>query len=124
MKVAPALAWLLVCALAACASPPPPSPKMSDIMAQCDATTPFDAYVGCIKQNTRLYAKVPQDQVGLLNSFFAQLDALNEQVAKKKITYTEAKAGAYRAWESAHNAANMNRPVTCFDMGFGVTQCR
>ena len=115
---------LLVCVLSACAPAPPPTPKMSDIMAQCDATTPFDAYVGCIKQNTRLYARVPSDQVGLLNSFFAQLDALNEEVARHKITYVEAKAAAYRAWGSAHNAVQMNRPVTCIDMGGGVTQCR
>jgi hypothetical protein len=100
----------------------PQKVQMATVMAQCDTVIEFVPYVACIKRSYSAYGTAPGGQPVL--SFYAQLDAIAEQRTQNRITFLEAKAAAYRAYDETIGVANrVNRPVTCVDMGFGVVSC-
>lgn len=103
--------------LGACAQQPPKY-FMSNIMQQCDSVTVFSGYVKCIKDNYNVSGIDPASQD--VRSFYAQLDAINE----RPLSYVEAKAAAYRAYDATVGAGNRaNRGVLCLPIA-GTIICR
>ena len=109
-------------------------PSMSSVMSSCEGNTNFGRYVSCIKNN---YKRYPDRRI--TKAFYAQLDAINDDLKRGRISKPRAFADAHVAYENtigsdnARRAAsmqraqaiyNMNRPRTtnCNTMG-GYTNC-
>ena len=102
-------AFFAVFTIAACGGSPF-APRMSSVMDSCDNGSSFSEYVKCIKTN---YSRKPNHRD--VKAFYAELDAINEDVARGALSETKAKAAAYasfnRTVESGNRAryANMQR---------------
>ena len=125
------VALLLPVIVTACGVMEPP---MSSVMNSCEGNKSFSGYVSCIKNN---YKRYPDRRI--TKAFYAQLDAIKEDVQRGRISETRARADAHLAYEAtigkdnARRAAaadrasaiyNMNRPrsTTCNTIG-GYTNC-
>ena len=106
----------------------PTAPSMSSVMGSCDGATTFNGYVNCLKNN---YQRDPNHST--VRAFYAQLDAINEDVQKGRLSTSKAKAAAYTAYANTIEAGNnaeyarrsqaysnyqMQRLINCRTTGF------
>ena len=103
------------------------APEMSSVMNSCE-TKRFGDFNSCIQQT---YTRDPNHKN--VRSLYAQLNAIDEDRRRGKITHVKAKALAYAAYDATVGAGNRannraaaaylaaNRPLTCNTYGTQTT---
>jgi hypothetical protein len=90
------------------------APRLSSVISSCEISTNFNAYAHCIKNNYR--RKPNEDSV---QSFFAQVRAIQEDFQKGVISESKARAMTYSAYNSGVGADNRSRSASsgCYKVG-------
>lgn len=87
----------------------PTAPAMSSVMNSCE-TKNFSVFNNCIQKT---YTRNPDG--GSVRSLYAQLNAIEEDQRRGKITQTKAKALAYKAYDATVGAGNRSNRQAAFD---------
>ena len=82
-------------------------PSMSSVMNNCEGAAKFHNYVNCIKTN---YTRYPDRRI--VKSFFAQLDAIKDDLRLGRTSETRARADAHLAYDITIGRDNANRDAS------------
>ena len=69
-------------------------PTMSSVMSSCEYSRSFDSYANCIKSN---YKRFPDRRI--TRAFYAQLNAISDDLKSGRISESRARADAHLAYE-------------------------
>ena len=106
-------------------------PNMDAVMGSCEGNSNFNSYVSCIKTT---YKRDPNARA--VRAFYAQLDAISDDLKSGKVSEARARADAHMAYEATIGVANtrlreawdrqqainsMNRTINCYTIGNQTT---
>ena len=118
---------LLSCAIATVVSSPATARPMEKVLFECASSSPYPAYVDCIKARYSKVGNTKKD--GTVWAFYALLDEIGDAYAKAKatadpMTENQARGNVYRAWQSTINASNQKETGKICSMEGTALKCQ